>query len=161
MLSDIVVMGVSGSGKSTIGRALAARLGRVFVEGDDHHPASNRKKMASGSPLTNADRKGWISDLATAVNAGPPAVVSCSALNATVRDWLETGFQRSVTLVHLTAPKVVLAARLAARKDHFFDPALLDSQFAALEAPQDVITISVDRTEAEVLQAVIEALEEN
>ena len=157
---DIILMGVSGTGKSTVGVALAARLGRPFIEGDDHHPAENRAKMAGGTPLSNADRDGWIAALADAVNAGPPSVVACSALNAQVRGWLTARTDRHLRFVHLTAPREVIAQRLSARSGHFFDAGLLDSQFDALEEPDDAISVSVDQPVAAVVADVRAALDE-
>ena len=158
--SDIIVMGVSGTGKSTLGRALAASLSRPFVEGDDHHSDANRAKMAGGTALTNADRDGWIAALAGAVNAGPPAVVACSALNAEVRGWIAARFDRPVRFVHLSATALVIARRLAGRAGHFFDPALLDSQLAALEPPRDAITVCAEPPLDAVLAAVRAALDD-
>ena len=158
---DIIVMGVSGTGKSTVGTAMAEALGRPFVEGDDHHPDDNRAKMAGGTALTNADRDAWIAALAAAVNAGPPAIVACSALNPTVRRWIGARFVRSVRYVHLTAPKALIAERLAARTDHFFDPALLESQCAALDAPDDALCVSVDQPVDAIVAAALAGLDED
>jgi gluconokinase len=159
--ADIIVMGVSGVGKSTVGRALAEALGRPFVEGDDYHSPENRAKMAGGTPLDNADREGWIAALCGGVNAGDGAVVACSALNGEVRGWLSDGLHRDARFVHLDVPKATLAARLSARTGHFFDAALLDSQFEALEAADDALRVSADRPVADVVQAVLRALDEH
>lgn len=158
--APIILMGVSGSGKSTIGQRLADTLRRPFLEGDDFHSASNVKKMAQGTPLQNADRKGWIEALCNAANHQPNAVIGCSALNETVRDWLSRGLVRPPVYVWLTAPEAVLAKRLAARTEHFFDPSLLRSQFEALQAPETAIRVSVDQPIEAVLSEIRSALDD-
>lgn len=134
----VVVMGVSGSGKSTVGRLLAARLGAGFVEGDDLHPPDNVARMAAGIPLTDDDRRGWLlalaQRLAAARSAGRSLVVSCSALKRSYRDLLR-GAAPDLALVHLVGAPALLEARLAARIDHFMPPALLASQLETLELP--------------------------
>lgn len=134
----VIVMGVCGSGKTEIGRLLAARLGCDFLDGDDFHPAANVEKMRAGTPLADADRWPWLDRLAAEISArladGRGAVVACSALARRYRDRL--GSARSgVTLVHLDGDRDLLARRLAARQGHFMPATLLDSQLAALERP--------------------------
>ncbi|NRG42918.1 gluconokinase [Rathayibacter sp. VKM Ac-2835] len=130
----LVVMGVSGSGKSTIARLLADRLGWTFVEGDDLHPAANVAKMAEGTPLTDEDRAPWLETISaridTLVSAGDPVVVTCSALRRRYRDVLR---RDDLAFVHLAGTRELIADRLGARTGHFMPPALLDSQFEALE----------------------------
>lgn len=129
----VVVMGVSGSGKSTVGWLLARRLGVAFVDADGLHPASNVAKMSVGEPLTDADRLPWLSAVAAELAAAPGgAVVACSALRRRYRDVLRDGAP-GVAFVHLDGSREVLAARLAARLDHFMPASLLDSQLATLE----------------------------
>lgn len=130
----VVVMGVSGSGKTTVGVALAARLGVRFVDGDDLHPPSNVAKMAAGHPLTDADRAPWLVRVAAALTAAAPTglVVACSALKRSYRDVIVRAEPRTIFL-HLTADRAVLAERLADRHGHFMPAALLDSQLATLE----------------------------
>jgi len=133
----IVVMGVSGCGKSTIGASLARANGWVFLEGDDFHPAANIAKMSSGAPLTDEDRGAWIEAVRKTVIASDAAVIvlACSALTPFVRDGLnQTG--RNVCYIHLSTDRVDMAARLEAR-DHFMPPDLLPSQYAALSVPDD------------------------
>jgi len=134
----VVVMGVAGSGKTTVGRAVAGRLGRRFVDADDHHPAANVAKMAAGEPLTDGDRAPWLAALGDLLRAcrdrGEPVVLACSALRAAYRSTLLDGAGPHL-LVHLDAPPDLIAARLAGRVDHFLPPSLAPSQFAALEAP--------------------------
>lgn len=129
----LVVMGVSGSGKTLIGAALARTLGGRFVEGDDLHPPVNRAKMAAGTPLTDEDRWPWLDVVAAALrDAAPPAVAACSALRRAYRDRLRAGVP-GLLFLHLDGPREEVAARLAARRGHFMPPALLQSQYEALE----------------------------
>lgn len=147
--SIVVVMGISGSGKSTVGRRLAERLGALFVEGDDHHPPANRAKMAAGHPLDDADRAPWLARLveivAAAAGEGRDVVLACSALRRRYRDRLrEAG--PTVRFVHLTGADALVRRRIGARADHFMPPALIDSQIAALEPPDrepDVLEVDV------------------
>lgn len=133
-----VVMGVSGSGKTVVGTALARALGVEFVEGDDYHPADNVKRMAAGIPLTDDDRALWLRALAArlreAKNAGTGLVMSCSALKRSYRDVLRAQAPE-VTFVFLKGRRDLIAERIAGRHGHFMPPSLLESQFAALEAP--------------------------
>jgi carbohydrate kinase (thermoresistant glucokinase family) len=135
----IVVMGVSGAGKTTIGTLLAARLGRVFLEGDSFHPAANVTKMRSGVPLDDTDRMPWLEAIAAAIDSarreGKAVVVTCSALKRSYRAVLAGGHD-DVLFVYLRGEKSLVAERLAGRAGHFMPPALLDSQFAALQEPQ-------------------------
>jgi gluconokinase len=138
-------MGVAGSGKSTVGRLLAERLGWPFLDGDDFHPPENVEKMRRGIPLTDADRLPWLERLAelTRQNGGS-AVLACSALKESYRRILSGGDPR-VRFVYLRADPALLAARLERRKAHFFTRALLESQLATLEEPTPASTaIAVD-----------------
>lgn len=130
----IVVMGVSGSGKSTVGGLLAERLGVPYAEADDFHPAANIAKMSAGHPLDDADRAPWLDAIAEWIEGRGDrgGVVSCSALRRRYRDRLRAG-RAAVFFVHLDGPRELIAARLAARMQHFMPPGLLDSQFDALE----------------------------
>jgi gluconokinase len=138
----IVVMGVSGSGKTTTGRALAAALDWSFADADDLHPPANLAKMAAGTPLTDADRAPWLDAvrerIATALATDAPAIIACSALKQAYRDHLFVNRQR-MRLIYLRGSRELLAARLAARAGHFMPAALLDSQLAALEEPADAL----------------------
>ena len=141
----VVLMGVSGSGKTVVGQALAAELGWPFFDGDDFHPPANVAKMAAGTPLDDADRWPWLDRLASemaAVNAkGGNAVLACSALRQAYRDRLcRAG---AVRFVHLEGDSETIAARLAARSHRYMPPTLLESQFATLEAPADAIVVDV------------------
>ena len=135
-----VVMGVAGAGKSVIGAALARALGIDFVDGDDYHPAENVRRMSSGIPLTDEDRAEWLKSLAQRIReareAGVGVVVACSALKRSYRDILRSAASpMPLRFVFLRGPRSVIAERLASRPGHFFSPALLDSQFDALEKP--------------------------
>jgi len=133
-----VVMGVSGSGKSTIGAALARALGIDFVEGDEYHPAENVRRMAAGIPLTDDDRAGWLRSLAARIreakNAGTGLVMTCSALKRSYRDILRAE-AAELRFVFLRGTRTLLAERLATRKGHFMPASLLESQLATLEEP--------------------------
>jgi carbohydrate kinase (thermoresistant glucokinase family) len=137
-MTIIVVMGVSGSGKTTIAVGIAKHLGWRLLEGDDFHPPANVAKMRSGTPLTDDDRWPWLHAIAAEVDriraAGESAVVACSTLKRSYRDIL-IGNRPDVRLVYLQGSQELIGQRMAARKGHFMPPGLLDSQFAALEEP--------------------------
>jgi gluconokinase len=141
----VVVMGVSGSGKTVVGQALASDLGWPFFDADDFHPKENVAKMAAGTPLTDADRWPWLDRLAAEMKAieerGANAVLACSALRQAYRDRISRA--GNVRYVHLAGDHDTIAARLAARKHHYMPPTLLASQLATLEAPTDAIVIDV------------------
>ncbi len=131
-------MGVSGSGKSFIGSALARALGIDFVEGDEYHPAENVERMSSGVPLTDDDRVQWLRSLAMRIreakDAGTGLVMTCSALKRSYRDILRAE-SRELRFVFLKGQRALIAERLAGRRGHFMPPSLLESQFATLEEP--------------------------
>ena len=161
----LVIMGVSGSGKSTVAGLLAGRLGWDFAEGDDLHPASNVAKMHAGQPLTDEDRWPWLESIAAWIrehtDAGTPGVVTCSALKKRYRDVLRGD---GVVFVFLEGSKDRISDRLASRHGHFMPPALLDSQFDALEAPsgdENFISLCVGATPGEVAQEIIDRLRLN
>jgi len=134
-----LIMGVCGSGKSTIGTQLARALDIEFVEGDDLHPADNVRRMAAGTPLTDDDRRGWLmaitARLREAKRTGVGLVVSCSALKRSYRDLLRSGGEVDLRFVYLAGSRALLAERLAQRRGHFMPPSLLESQLAILEEP--------------------------
>lgn len=142
----IVVMGVTGAGKTTVGQRLAKTLGWRFHDADDFHPPANKAKMNAGIPLTDDDRWPWLRALRAVIEQaladGSSAVVTCSALKRAYRDVLAGGLA-DVRYVHLTGDRRVLADRLASRRGHFMNPALLDSQIATLEAPADALDVDV------------------
>jgi carbohydrate kinase (thermoresistant glucokinase family) len=137
-MTVLVVMGVSGSGKTTIARGVAEARGWTLLEGDAFHPASNVAKMRSGTPLTDEDRWPWLRAIADAIDAcrarGESAVVACSALKRAYRAVL-IGDRPDVVLVYLRGSQTLIGERLRVRKGHFMPPGLLDSQFATLEEP--------------------------
>jgi gluconokinase len=141
----VVVMGVSGCGKSTVGEALAESLGWRFLDADDFHPPANVAKMAAGTPLVDEDRWPWLDRLAAemrAINAGGgDAVLACSALRQAYRDRLAAA--GDVRFVHLAGDLPTIAARLASRQHRYMPQSLLASQFATLEPPADAIAVDV------------------
>ncbi|MDR6754751.1 gluconokinase [Mycoplana sp. BE70] len=155
----IVVMGVSGSGKTSVAKALAERLSLPFLEGDQLHPPANVEKMSRGIPLTDADRWPWLDrigdGLHAAAAAGEGIVVSCSALKRTYRDRLRAAAGGDLNFVFLDGSRDVLLARLQARRNHFMPANLLDSQLSTLEDPtgeRGVVTVGVDAP----LEAIVE-----
>jgi gluconokinase len=146
----LIVMGVSGSGKSTIGDALAKRLGWLYEDGDKFHPASNVAKMAAGHPLTDEDRWPWLRAIADEIDrlgaAGVRSVIACSALRRVYRDILVHG-RNDIRLVYLNGTQALIADRLSRRKGHFMPQGLLESQFNTLEPPaadERAVTVSID-----------------
>jgi gluconokinase len=157
----VVVMGVSGSGKTTVGRLLATRLGVPFAEADDFHPAENVATMSAGIPLSDEDRWPWLHAIAAWISAQSSGVVSCSALKRRYRDVLRAASD-GVWFLHLTGDPEVIASRIAARSGHFMPPALLDSQLADLEPlsadePGSAVDISADPEE--IVENVIQVLD--
>jgi len=156
----IVVMGVSGAGKTTVGRALAETLGWPFYDGDDVHPPANIEKMRRGVPLTDADRRPWLEALraliARQLQEGRPAVVACSALKRSYRDVLRRAGE-GVRFVHLAAHYETIRRRLETRRGHFFDPKLLQSQFDDLETPyaDEALILEATRPVSELVHAII------
>ena len=164
-LAAIVVMGVSGAGKSTVGRLIAARLGCPFRDADSFHPAANIEKMRRGEPLTDEDRWPWLHAIAAWIAehraARTTCVVTCSALKRVYRDIVTNTQSADVRLVFLEGDFDLIDARLKARKGHFMPPALLQSQFAALEVPaadEHAITVSIDATPEEIAARVLKQL---
>lgn len=156
----IVVMGVSGSGKSTVATALAGRLDRAYLDADDLHPVINVAKMARGEPLTDVDRAPWLDAVAAWIDAHGASVVACSALRRAYRDRLRVA-RRAVTFVHLDPPADVLRSRLTHRQGHFMPASQLAGQLATLEPlePDEgglrvVREGSVDETVAAILAAI-------
>jgi carbohydrate kinase (thermoresistant glucokinase family) len=159
MTERIVVMGVTGSGKSTVGRMLAARLDAPFIDADDLHTADAIAKMRAGRALTDADREPWLRRVHAALRefGDGPFVAACSALKRAYRDTLREGLA-PLTFVLLDVPPTVLAGRLAARTGHFAGTSLLPSQLATLELGDDIVRVDASSTPEEVADAVLEAL---
>jgi gluconokinase len=153
----VLVMGVSGAGKTTIGERLAQRLGWRFIEGDDYHPSENVAKMAAGIPLEDADRWPWLDTLNRRIHGEHNAVVTCSALKESYRQRLLAGIA-DARIVYLHAPKAVIAARVAARKHRYMPASLLDSQFATLEPPTAAIEVDVSGEPEDCVGVIVAAL---
>jgi gluconokinase len=157
----VVVIGVSASGKSTLGQALAAVLGWQFIEGDDFHPPGNVVKMRRGEPLTDADRTPWLADLNRRImqvdGAGEDAVLACSALKKRYRDVLRGGI-RDIRFVYLCGDPELIRARMQGRQGHFMSASLLDSQNAALEPPDNAVLVRIDLLTEQQVAMVLQAL---
>lgn len=159
----LVIMGVSGCGKTTIAQMLAAELHWEYAEGDAMHPQANVEKMASGHPLTDADRWPWLATIAEWIKgktaAGEPGVITCSALKRSYREILRGD---NVVFVYLKGSRELIARRLVERHGHFMPPGLLDSQFAALEEPgpdERAVTVDISAEPPQTEQAVLDALD--
>jgi gluconokinase len=159
--ANTIVMGVSGSGKTTVGELLAKHLGQPFYDGDDFHPAANIAKMAAGHPLTDEDRAGWLATLAAHLtqweDAGG-AVLACSALKESYRQTLQAGASLPLTWVFLDTDPVVLRARLQARKGHYMKAFMLDSQLATLEKPTYGLRLTDDVPVEALVEQIVEKL---
>jgi carbohydrate kinase (thermoresistant glucokinase family) len=163
-IAVLVVMGVSGSGKSTIAAMLAHRLQWTYEDGDWLHPKSNIEKMHHGEPLNDADRWPWLHNIADWIDgiraSGQHGVVACSALKRAYRDIL-VGDRPNVRIVYLKGDRHLIGQRIAARADHFMPPELLDSQFETLEEPQAderPIVVSIAPHPREIVEAIIKKL---
>jgi carbohydrate kinase (thermoresistant glucokinase family) len=157
----VVMMGVSGSGKSTVAALLAAALGCQFQEGDDLHPRANVEKMRSGTPLTDADRMPWLRKIAEEIDGwraqGKCGVLTCSALKRSYRDII-IGDRHDVVLVYLKGSRELIHQRMAARHEHFMPVALLDSQFATLQEPtpdEHPIVVDIGGKPVEIAQEIV------
>jgi gluconokinase len=160
----LIVMGVSGSGKTTIASRLAARLGWTFEDGDRFHPASNVAKMAAGHPLTDEDRWPWLQAIADEIDAvcqrSGRIVIACSALKRAYRDLLVHG-RSDVRIIFLNGTQALIADRLARRTGHFMPPGLLDSQFKTLELPkadEKPVTVSIDAPVEAIVDEIVSQL---
>lgn len=164
MPTCLVVMGVSGVGKSTVAQLLATRLGWPMADADDFHPEANVTKMASGVPLTDADRTPWLAAIrdwiSTQADSGRDTVVTCSALRRSYRDILRAASART-RFVHLHGSRDVIAGRLATRLEHFMPPSLLQSQLEALEPlspDEDGVTIDVGESPQRIVEVALAML---
>lgn len=164
MKTIIVVMGVSGSGKTTVAALLAGALGAQFLEGDDVHPPANVEKMRSGIPLNDADRLPWLEAIARRIDAwragGEKGVVTCSALKKDYRDII-VGRRPEVALVYLRGTRDLIQRRMAARHEHFMPVALLDSQFATLQEPgadEHPVVIGIEGSPEEIVAEIVRRL---
>lgn len=149
----IVLMGVSGSGKTTVGKVLAQQLGWTFYDADDYHPPANIAKMRQGIPLNDEDRKPWLKRLAALIDSarerGENIVLACSALKHTYQEYLRHHLD-TIKYVFLHGDKELIAQRLAARKGHFMNPGLLTSQFETLEPPEHAIKVEISPSPEEI-----------
>jgi len=145
----IILVGVAGSGKTAVGKALAKRLNLPFFDGDDYHTPACKAKMASGVPLTDEDRAPWLKTLSTLLQKHPSLILACSALKNRYRALLKVS--PDVVFIYLKGDFALIQKRLEARKDHFFNPALLESQFASLEEPTDAIVVDISATIPEIV----------
>lgn len=157
----MVLMGVAGCGKSSVGVALAPHLRAEYLDGDDLHPAQNIAKMRRGKPLTDADRAPWLALIGAALRPDQARVIGCSALKRAYRAQITTAARAPVTFIHLSGSRSVIEARMRARTGHFMPASLLDSQFAALEPPgpdEQAITVDIDQSLAAVIAAILTQL---
>jgi carbohydrate kinase (thermoresistant glucokinase family) len=161
----LIVMGVSGSGKSTIGEALGARLGWRYEDGDSFHPPANVAKMSAGHPLTDEDRWPWLKAIAAEIErcrqAGEHVIIACSALKKAYRDILVHG-RDDIRMVFLNGSHDLVADRLGQRAGHFMPPGLLDSQFATLEPPSAAerpITVSIEAPVEVIVDRILQQLQ--
>ena len=156
----IVVMGVSGSGKTTVGERLASRLDAAFVDADTVHPPANIEKMSAGIPLTDDDRGPWLRRLRDELHAAEPIVVTCSALKRRYRDVLREAGQ--IVFVFLEVDRDTVRTRVAGRTDHFMPADMIDSQFATLEPPtddeDDVMFVDAARPVSHVVDVIVDRL---
>lgn len=152
----VVVMGVSGSGKSTVGALLAERLGAEFLDADEFHPPENVAKMAAGVPLTDADRAPWLARLNAELRRRKDAVLACSALKESYRRVLAEGV--ACRFVHLRGPIELIRSRMQARSHRYMPASLLESQFAALESPGDAIEVDIAEPPERCVQLILAGL---
>lgn len=157
----IILMGVAGSGKTTVGRMLAHRLGWSFHDADNFHSLSNRNKMRRGISLDDNDRRPWLeavrASIIESINSKKSAVYACSALKQAYRQLLGTDTDE-VKFVYLKGPQRLIAERLADRKGHFFDPALLQAQFNDLEEPRNLLEVDISPPPEAIADSIMEAL---
>jgi gluconokinase len=153
----ILLTGVCGTGKTTIGKALAMHLGIAFLDADDYHPAANLEKMAAGIPLNDADRSPWLAAIANRIHEPESFVLACSALKETYRAELRFACTELIN-IHLSAPKEILHARLLERTSHFMPATLLDSQLEILETPSTPLIIDTAQSIQTCVQQILEQL---
>ena len=154
-MTHVLVMGVCGTGKSSVASRLADRLGTQFIEADSYHSDSAVARMSRGDPLTDEDRWSWLDRIAeAALSSGKDTVIACSALKRSYRDRLASALS-DLRIVHLSGSRSLVAERMAGRSDHFMPASLIDSQFALLEAPDgpDVLTIDIVRPVTDIVDA--------
>ena len=159
----VILMGVTGTGKTTVGHLLAEATGWPFAEGDDYHSAANKQKMHAGIPLTDDDRVPWLASLHAVLRGwyerGESGILACSALKQSYRDTLVAGIPGDAwRFVLLDASPQLIGERLASRKGHYMNPGLLKSQFDTLEMPEDAMRVSVDPGPEQIAASILDAL---
>jgi len=161
----VVIMGVSGCGKSSVGEELSRLLGVEFLDGDGYHPPANKEKMRQGIPLQDEDRWPWLDILAKALRESAirntRVIGACSALRRAYRDYLTTKAEEPVTFIHLSGSKELILSRISVREHEYMPTSLLDSQFATLELPQDdenAFTLNIDQSIDELASRAFETL---
>ncbi|MGL4198718.1 MAG: gluconokinase [Allorhizobium sp.] len=156
----LVIMGVAGCGKSTVGAALSEQLDIPYRDGDDLHSTEAVEKMRAGIPLTDDDRWPWLDRIADALESDAPLIIGCSALRRVYRDRIRAGAGGEVTFVHLAGDRDLIASRMAARSGHYIPLSLLDSQFATLErpGPDEAIEVTIDQPMASIVGEVLSNL---
>lgn len=156
-----IVMGVSGSGKSTVAAMLASRVGGVFLDADDFHPVENKRKMAASIPLTDEDRWPWLDEMNRELKAratrGQTVFLACSALREIYRSRLAAGLP-GLRLIYLKGSEELIFARMQGREGHFMPPTLLASQFALLEEPADALVVPIEKTPDEIIRLILAEL---
>ena len=160
MTVAIILMGVSGCGKSSVGNALSETLGWPFFDGDDFHPQANIDKMASGIPLNDTDRQPWLESLHQLIQENldkqQSLIAACSALKAKYRQILQGDRKEEVFFVHLVGSFDLIFSRIQNRSDHYMGAEMLRSQFKALEKPINALTVSIDRSVSQIVKEIIE-----
>jgi carbohydrate kinase (thermoresistant glucokinase family) len=159
----IVIMGVAGTGKTTIGRILSAELKLPFFDADDYHPPENVRKMAAGTPLNDDDRRPWLdrlSELLANKEDSGGAILACSALKEQYRRILFSKLKNKPQLVHLTGSKELIASRMQERKGHYMPVSLLDSQLSTLEAPADAMAVGIQGTPPQISAEIVRRLQQ-
>lgn len=153
-----ILMGVSGSGKSTIGQLLSQKLGWPFYDGDDFHPPENIAKMRQGIPLTDVDRQSWLSLLRTLIEQNENAIIACSSLKESYREYLQ-GNRSDLIWIYLKGNYEQILQRMQYRKQHFMKPEMLRSQFTSLEEPQNAVVIDISQSPEEIIAQIIDLLD--
>lgn len=160
----IIIMGVSGCGKTTVGQELALPFGLPFYDADDFHSAANIDKMSHGTPLTDDDRRGWLTTLATNLGqweAAGGAILACSALKESYRTTLQGGVSSPIHWVFLDGPRELLLERMGGRKGHYMHPEMLDSQLTTLERPAYALQLSITATPEELVEQIVAARQQD
>jgi gluconokinase len=160
MTLRLVIMGVAGCGKSTVGETLSRRIGVSYRDGDEFHTSEAVEKMRRGIPLTDEDRWPWLERIAKTLNDSAPLIIGCSALRRIYRDTIRAGAGGPVTFVHLVGSRALIAGRMASRDGHYIPLSLLDSQFATLEAPgpDEAITVDIDQSTTDIVAEILALL---